>query len=165
MKASSFAAILLVVVSGGCSEPVDRALPPIPDAASEAGVKKLIGLQKSPKKFSAEIDALLAARDQRSLIVLTYALVQLPWPFKNDDEADDAVADEVFVPKLSVEEALDDLVGEKMHENLSAAYFRSLVGDGDEFTAKRNLLEWTLENRSKLVSDGKQLVLEGEAEK
>lgn len=103
---------------------------------------------KDPKAFETEVIRLRQSGKYRSVLILTHAMFALPWV----PELEPKHRGDFRMRKVVVEYHLDQLVAAPLHDKLSAAYFRAIVGkEGDSVEeTKRAMLDWTIQNRTRL---------------
>ncbi len=101
-------------------------------------------------EFSALLTKIARTPDTQSVLVLTHAMFDLPADPKKLLREQRPYK----MRKLRVERALDQMVAGGAHDRLSARYFRALVGQGGAVEeAKKRLLDWTMENKNRMVWD------------
>jgi hypothetical protein len=103
---------------------------------------------EAPEAFEREVIRLRQSGEYRSVLVLTHAMIELPWI----PELEPKHRSDFRMRKVIVEYYLDQLVAAPLHDRLSAAYFRAVTGrEGYSVEeTKRALLEYTIENRIRL---------------
>jgi len=103
---------------------------------------------EAPTAFEREVIRLRQSGEYRSVLVLTHAMIELPWI----PELEPKHRTDFRMRKLIVEYYLDQLVAAPLHDKLSAAYFRAVTGRRGYSIeeTKRALLEYTIENRTRL---------------
>lgn len=129
-------------------------LGPRHEGLSPAGEARLRGLlDLAGPEFATRARELAASGEREDLLVLTHALLELPWV----PELEPRGRGDRRMRLIGIEGLLDDLVAAPGHDGLRAACFRALAGGrGDADEAAEALLDWTLE--ADLVWSGRRWV-------
>ena len=125
------------------------------DDITQRKLDDLLKVQRDHESFAKKLEEVSATGKYSSVIVLTHAMIQLPW----DDTLKPKHRTDRRMPKLAVERRLDELVAAPEHDKLSAQYFRAVLkNEGDVKEAEKQLLDWTIRKEKELQWDGERFV-------